>query len=71
MCFVNIWMQICLAVDADAAGETLANELARRLGRNKCKITKWPRDWRDHEVHLESIEAERRFQEHSEVCHVS
>jgi DNA primase len=56
--------QIYLAVDRDSAGENLARELSRRLGRQKCKVTQWPEDWRDHACHLGSEEAARRHDEH-------
>jgi hypothetical protein len=41
-------LQIILAVDRDTAGDHLATELARRLGRQKCKLTRWPVNWLDH-----------------------
>lgn len=36
-----------LAVDNDAPGIRLADELARRLGREKCKTVTWPGDCKD------------------------
>lgn len=36
-----------LAVDNDAPGIRLADELARRLGREKCKTVVWPGDCKD------------------------
>jgi twinkle protein len=36
-----------LAVDADEPGQRLCDELARRLGREKCKRVKWPQDCKD------------------------
>jgi DNA primase len=63
----RLGLQICLAVDADAAGDTLAAELARRLGRTKCMVTAWPKNWNDHAVYLDAEEAEKRFNDHSEV----
>ncbi|XP_073058475.1 twinkle homolog protein, chloroplastic/mitochondrial [Primulina eburnea] len=35
--------RIILATDADAPGQALAEELARRLGREKCWRVKWPK----------------------------
>jgi twinkle protein len=36
-----------IAVDNDAPGKRLADELARRLGREKCKLVTWPGDCKD------------------------
>lgn len=60
-------LQIYLAVDRDKAGETLAAELSRRLGRQKCKLTQWPANWIAHSVHLGAEEAMRRMQQFEDV----
>ena len=60
-------MQIYLAVDQDAAGENLARELSRRLGRQRCKLTEWPADWHGHVDLIGIEEAERRAQQHAAV----
>src|SRR5688572_5527435 len=39
--------QIILAVDADPPGETLREELARRLGRDRCYTVTWPNGCKD------------------------
>jgi twinkle protein len=36
-----------LAVDADEPGQRLCDELARRLGRERCRRVKWPQDCKD------------------------
>jgi twinkle protein len=36
-----------IAVDSDAPGQRLEDELARRLGREKCRRVKWPSDCKD------------------------
>ena len=36
-----------LAVDSDGPGDTLQQELARRLGVEKCKLVEWPKDCKD------------------------
>jgi twinkle protein len=36
-----------LAVDTDAPGKRLSDELARRLGREKCKTVTWPGECKD------------------------
>lgn len=36
-----------IAVDADENGQVLESELIRRLGREKCRIVRWPRDCKD------------------------
>lgn len=41
-------MQIILAVDADGPGMVLAEELARRLCRTRCRRVVWPKSWDDH-----------------------
>jgi twinkle protein len=38
---------ILLAVDADAPGLALAEELARRLGRGRCRLLRWPTGCKD------------------------
>ncbi|KAH9315322.1 hypothetical protein KI387_023949, partial [Taxus chinensis] len=40
---VEMATHIILATDADEAGQTLAEELARRIGREKCSRVVWPR----------------------------
>ncbi|KAM7254907.1 hypothetical protein ACFE04_020148 [Oxalis oulophora] len=35
--------RIILAIDGDAAGQALAEELARRLGKERCWRVKWPK----------------------------
>lgn len=47
-----------LAVDNDAPGIRLADELARRLGREKCKTVIWPGDCKDANEVLLSFGAE-------------
>lgn len=39
--------QWVIAVDADAPGRRLEDELARRLGREKCLRVRWPEDCKD------------------------
>lgn len=39
--------RIILAVDNDAPGRVLAEELARRLGRDRCYSVQWPADCKD------------------------
>lgn len=41
---VSEWI---VAVDSDEPGQRLCDELARRLGREKCKRVKWPQDCKD------------------------
>lgn len=36
-----------LAVDSDGPGKRLEDELARRLGREKCRRVQWPKDCKD------------------------
>lgn len=36
-----------IAVDSDAPGRRLEDELARRLGREKCRRVQWPKDCKD------------------------
>lgn len=36
-----------IAVDSDGPGQRLEDELARRLGREKCRRVKWPSDCKD------------------------
>ena len=64
-------LQIFLAVDRDAAGENLAKELSRRLGRQKCKLTEWPADWLGHWTYLGVEEAGKLHKEHQAVCALS
>lgn len=47
-----------LAVDNDAPGQRLSDELARRLGREKCKTITWPGDCKDANDVLRSFGAE-------------
>jgi twinkle protein len=47
-----------IAVDNDAPGKRLADELARRLGREKCKMVTWPGDCKDANDVLRSFGAE-------------
>lgn len=45
-----IWSQIpnhIIATDADPSGDLLADELARRIGKNKCKRVTWDRSDKD------------------------
>jgi twinkle protein len=44
---LNTVQEWILAVDADEPGRRLCDELARRLGREKCKRVKWPSDCKD------------------------
>ncbi len=39
--------RIILAVDSDPPGRALADELARRLGRERCYAVRWPSDCKD------------------------
>lgn len=39
--------EIALAGDNDAPGKFLRNEIARRLGRERCSIVTWPEDCKD------------------------
>ncbi|KAL8153856.1 hypothetical protein V2J09_011616 [Rumex salicifolius] len=41
--FLEKASRIILATDADAPGQALAEEIARRVGREKCWRVKWPR----------------------------
>lgn len=50
--------RILLAVDADAPGQTLAAELARRLGRDRCWLVTWPSDCKDANEVLVAYESE-------------
>jgi twinkle protein len=45
-------VRIVIATDNDAPGDALAEELARRLGRERCWRVKWPFSRRDHEYTL-------------------
>lgn len=47
-----------IAVDNDAPGQRLEDELARRLGREKCKRVIWPADCKDANDVLRSFGAE-------------
>lgn len=47
-----------IAVDNDAPGKRLEDELARRLGREKCKRVTWPNDCKDANDVLRSFGAE-------------
>jgi hypothetical protein len=60
-------LQIFLAVDRDSAGENLAKELSRRLGRQKCKLTEWPQDWLAHWVYLGAEQASKLQEQHGAV----
>ena len=42
-------MRIVIATDNDAPGDALAEELARRLGRERCWRVRWPLTQADHE----------------------
>lgn len=42
-------VRIVIATDNDAPGDALAEELARRLGRERCWRVRWPLTRRDHE----------------------
>lgn len=57
-----------IAVDNDAPGKRLEDELARRLGREKCKRVLWPNDCKDANDVLRSFGAEvlRECLEHAE-----
>lgn len=35
--------EVILATDADEPGQALAEELARRLGRERCRLVEWPK----------------------------
>jgi twinkle protein len=39
--------RIVLATDADGPGQALAEELARRFGRERCSLVTWPSDCKD------------------------
>jgi twinkle protein len=39
--------RIVLATDADVPGQALAEELARRLGRGRCALLRWPDGCKD------------------------
>lgn len=39
--------RVVLATDADAPGQALAEELARRLGRGRCWLLRWPEGCKD------------------------
>ena len=39
--------EVIIAVDSDAPGQRLEDELARRIGREKCKRVEWPTDCKD------------------------
>lgn len=45
--FLSGFKQIILAVDNDAPGQTLEEELARRLGRERCSRIQWPEGCKD------------------------
>lgn len=47
-----------IAVDSDAPGKRLGDELARRLGREKCKMVTWPGECKDANDVLRSFGAE-------------
>lgn len=57
-----------IAVDNDAPGKRLEDELARRLGREKCKRVTWPGDCKDANDVLRSFGAEvlRECLDHAE-----
>jgi twinkle protein len=42
-------VRIVIATDNDAPGDALAEELARRLGRERCWRARWPMSSREHE----------------------
>ncbi len=58
-----------IAVDNDAPGQRLEDELARRLGREKCRRVKWPGDCKDANDVLVSFGAEvlRECLDHAEL----
>jgi twinkle protein len=57
-----------IAVDNDGPGKRLEDELARRLGRDKCKRVTWPSDCKDANDVLRSFDATtlRECLEHAE-----
>lgn len=58
-----------IAVDNDPPGQRLEDELARRLGREKCRRVRWPNDCKDANDVLRSFGAEvlRECLEHAEL----
>lgn len=44
---INNCKEIILAVDNDLPGETLQEELSRRIGKEKCKVVAWPEGCKD------------------------
>jgi len=58
-----------IAVDNDAPGQRLEDELARRLGREKCRRVRWPNDCKDANDVLRSFGPEllRECIEHAEL----
>lgn len=51
--------QILIAVDMDAPGRALANELARRYGKERCWLAKWPHKDANETLVKDGIEAVR------------
>lgn len=51
-------VRIVIATDNDAPGDALAEELARRLGRERCWRVKWPFTKEDHEFVVSSFGGE-------------
>jgi len=45
--FLSSFTRIILAIDNDAPGKTLEEELARRLGRERCFTIQWPDGCKD------------------------
>ncbi|WPT16291.1 Twinkle-like protein [Picochlorum sp. SENEW3] len=54
-------VRIIIATDNDAPGDALAEELARRLGRERCWRVRWPFTREDHEFIARTFGDERNF----------
>jgi len=48
--WLNDKTSIVIATDADEPGRALAEELARRLGRERCYVVDWPQGGADHRI---------------------
>ena len=67
-------VRIVIATDNDGPGDALAEELARRLGRERCWRVRWPVTKKDHEfvsVDSEAVVADSEDDESDELSEIS